>query len=213
MASSLLALLHAYLVFALALISPGPDFAVTLRTSVAKGRRAGWACAAGVASANAIHILLVRLGVGKLVAGSPLAYRALVGAAAAFLAYLGVQALLAPWQQPAQDPGAPIAPQARRNNAFLEGFLVNILNGKAILFWLSFFALVLQPGESWLLQLVFPIFLVVSIFSWFAFVATVMSQPRIRAAFYRHEQRFHLVMGVLLLCLALRVAASFSGII
>jgi threonine/homoserine/homoserine lactone efflux protein len=204
-------LVYAFGVFLLALVSPGPDFAVTVKNSLTRGRRAGLLCAAGVTLANSLHILVANLGVGAVIASSPLAYIALVWTAAVYLGYLGLRLLLskrtAPPSGSHQEP-----PYGGKESALraplLEGFLVNVLNAKAILFWVSFFALVLREALPASVRAGFVAAMILTLLGWFSFVAQVLSRPRARGFFFEHELGFNRIMGLLLLVLAIRVAAT-----
>ena len=91
--------MHAFLSFlavgAVALVVPGPDTFVVLRTSLAEGPRAGTWAAAGSAAGNLVWGTTSALGVAALLAASATAFATLKLAGAAYLAVLGVQALLA----------------------------------------------------------------------------------------------------------------------
>ena len=200
-----LSLIHAYVVFALAVISPGPDFAVTLRTSIARGRKAGLFCAAGVASANAIHIFLVRFGLGPLITQNPIVYKVMLFAAALFLAYLGLKSILASRKKADSSSSEITQENNKGKNSFIEGFLVNIFNGKAIVFWISYFTILSVSELPKWIEIGFPILLVISLFIWFAFVAIVMSIKTVRQNYLKFENAFNLVMGLLLIALAVKI--------
>jgi threonine/homoserine/homoserine lactone efflux protein len=208
--SWILTLANAYAVFALAVISPGPDFAVTVRTSISRGRQAGLACAAGVATANAGHIFLMGFGLGPLLVGEQLVYRVMLFAAGVFLTYLGVSSLWA--ARKASTPATNGDLMALRSeNPFLEGFLINALNGKAIAFWISFFTLVLSADFPVWIRWGFPAVLVASLFAWFAFVATAMSHEWVRSRFLRYKRAVNLMMGLVLLTLAGQILIESGG--
>lgn len=204
-------LVHAYGVFLLALVSPGPDFAVTVKNSLTRGRRAGLLCAAGVTLANSLHILVANLGVGAVIASFPHVYTALVWAAAVYLGYLGLRLLLskrtAPPSGPLQEPPYRGKESALRS-PLLEGFLVNVLNAKAILFWVSFFALVLREALPALVRAGFIAAMILTLLGWFSFVAQALSRPRARRFFFEHELGFNRIMGLVLIALAIRVSAT-----
>ncbi len=90
--------MHAFLSFlavaAVAHAVPGPDTFVVLRTSLAEGPRAGTWAAAGSAAGNLVWGTTSALGVAALLAASATAFATLKLAGAAYLAVLGVQALL-----------------------------------------------------------------------------------------------------------------------
>ena len=98
-------------------VSPGPDTMVILRYALASGRRAGFAAVAGVQLGLMVHTVLAVLGVSLIIASSPVLFKLVAVAGAAYLAWLGVQgfrggrrsgrtapALLRTWPWPAATP-------------------------------------------------------------------------------------------------------------
>ncbi|AGP42335.1 hypothetical protein BE04_43040 [Sorangium cellulosum] len=130
-------------------------------------------------------------------------------AAAVYLGYLGIRLLLskrtAPPSGPHQDP--PCKESALRSPLF-EGFLVNVLNAKAILFWVSFFALVLRDALPAPVRASLVAAMILTLLGWFSFVAQVLSRPQARRFFFEHELGFNRLMGLLLIALAIRVGAT-----
>ena len=82
-------------VSALVIVTPGQDTALTIRNTVAGGRRAGLATAAGVSLGQAAWTLAASAGVVALLQASEPAFRALRLVGAAYLIYLGALALWA----------------------------------------------------------------------------------------------------------------------
>ncbi|WP_254058332.1 LysE family translocator, partial [Pseudomonas aeruginosa] len=102
-------------VFAIALVSPGPDVALVVRTSLHQGRRAGLASALGLACGILLHTTLVLTGVSLLLSRTPVLFAILQALGALYLAWLGVGALQAGAQRAAAEPGQlgrPDGPQA-----------------------------------------------------------------------------------------------------
>ena len=77
-------------VFAIALVSPGPDVALVVRTSLHQGRRAGLASALGLACGILLHTTLVLTGVSLLLSRTPVLFAILQALGALYLAWLGV---------------------------------------------------------------------------------------------------------------------------
>ena len=81
-------------VFAAALVSPGPDVALVVRTAVHQGRRAGLLSALGLACGILVHGTLVLTGVALLLSRSPLLFDLLQLLGASYLGWLGVDSRL-----------------------------------------------------------------------------------------------------------------------
>jgi threonine/homoserine/homoserine lactone efflux protein len=136
------------LVFALAagvlVAIPGPNHIYIVTRSIAQGRRIGLASAFGVETGTLVHIGAATVGLSALVASSAVAFDTLRYAGAAYLAYLGIRALLR--DDAIELDGAPGPPSARR--AYLDGVLVNVLNPKVALFFLAFLPQFVDPARG-----------------------------------------------------------------
>ncbi|MGE0099136.1 MAG: LysE family translocator [Hydrogenophaga sp.] len=128
-------LLSAFMLASLVLaVTPGPGVVYILARSLAQGRRHGMASVAGVALGNFGNAVGAALGLAALFAVSSLAFTVVKFAGAAYLIYLGVQALRAPVVAP--EDSAPAPDSLRR--IFRDGFLVALLNPKTALFFAAF---------------------------------------------------------------------------
>jgi threonine/homoserine/homoserine lactone efflux protein len=136
------------LVFALAasvlVAIPGPNHIYIVTRSIAQGRRIGLASAFGVETGTLVHISAATVGLSALVASSAVAFDTLRYAGAAYLAYLGIRALLR--DDAIELDGGAAPPSARR--AYLDGVLVNVLNPKVALFFLAFLPQFVDPARG-----------------------------------------------------------------
>ena len=125
------------LVSAIVICTPGQDTALTIRNTLAGGRRSGIATAGGVAIAQAVWTIAASLGVVALLSASEPAFRALKLAGAAYLIYLGAQSLYAALRRRrrAQDQRrtVPITP----SRALRQGVISNLGNPKMAVFFAS----------------------------------------------------------------------------
>lgn len=202
----LLSLFPAYVVFCLAVMSPGPDFAMTVQNSLRFGARAGVLTALGIMCGNAIQIALINVGLGALIAHSLILFNILKYAAGAYLAYLGYKALRA---KPVSLNDAPQGAAAPRNrDSFAQGFIANLLNPKATIFWLSYFAVVLRPDLPQLVLVEFLAVVLASVFLWFSAVAFFLSRTRVREAFLRLGHWLDRATGIVLIGFGVTVALA-----
>ena len=189
-------------IHALALISPGPDFAIVTRLSISSGRRSGLWGAAGVATAIGVYVLITVLGLSLVLAALPGLSRLLSVAGALYLAWLGVQCLRSTGQLPDARPQQPVG------KAFVTGFLTNLLNPKAMLYFGSILSQALTPHLSTTDVVTLCFLLVGESLLWFGFVALMFSSRRVLDWLRHHMQWFDRVVGTALLGLALKVATS-----
>ncbi|QTD47091.1 LysE family translocator [Ottowia testudinis] len=161
----------------LAVISPGADFAMVTRNSLLHGRAAGLLCALGIAVGVLLHVAYAMLGVGLLLRQSPQWMAAVRLLGAAYLVYVGWQTFHASAAAPPADEGSEGLSPWR---AFRSGFFTNALNPKTTLFVLSVYAQVVNALTPLAIRLGYGAFMSLAHLLWFAGVATVLSQPRLR---------------------------------
>ncbi|MEO6201437.1 MAG: LysE family transporter [Cryobacterium sp.] len=159
--------------------TPGAGAINTMSNALNSGfRRSIWGIL-GQQAALLIHVVIVALGVGLLVASSPLAFNIIRFAGAAYLVYLGIRQFLA---KPALD--ADLA-RALRNeprwSMFRRGLWVNMLNPKAIVFFLAFlpqFIRVDRPMLPQYLVVAATVVVIDVLVMWFFFAGTARSFKR-----------------------------------
>lgn len=196
----------------LAVASPGPDFAVVLRQSINHGRRVAIWTSVGVGAGISVHVAYSLLGLGMLVARSALWFNIVKAAGAAYLVWIGLGALRArPRAREAADGPAGPAPAGGApapHGAFLTGFLVNVLNPKAALFFIALFVTVISPQTPRWVRAGYGLWMAVATAAWFTLVSCVFTRAAVRARFLRWGHWFDRGMGVLLLALATRLALA-----
>ena len=132
--------------------TPGAGAIFTMSNSLNSGfRRSIWGIL-GQLVALVIHIVIVALGVGVLVSNSPLIFNIIRYAGAAYLVYLGIRQFL---HKPDLDKESV---EEKKNepalSMFQRGIWVNLLNPKAIVFFLAFMPQFIRPNEPLLQQYV-----------------------------------------------------------
>lgn len=115
--------------------SPGPDNLMVLSVGMSRGRKQGMAFGLGCALGCLSHTLLAALGVGALIAASPLAFTLLKVAGGMYLVWLGIGALRS---RGGAKVGAAALPDESLLRLFGKGLLANAINPKVVLFFLSF---------------------------------------------------------------------------
>jgi threonine/homoserine/homoserine lactone efflux protein len=125
---------------ALVIVTPGPDTALMIRNTFRGGRPGGLGTALGVAAGQAMWTVATSAGVAALLVASASAFTALRLAGAAYLAWLGAQALWAAIR-PGREAGrgGDLGPARRLSpgGAFRQGVLSNLGNPKMAVFFTS----------------------------------------------------------------------------
>lgn len=134
-----------FLVFAILIaLAPGPDTFITLRVTVAGGRPRGLWTVAGIIVANVVLGVLAASGLGAVIASSRHVFEVLRWVGAIYLAWLGLQAVLAAVRGDADAWQTGGTQQVRPVAAMRQGFLSTFTNPKA----LAFYVAVLPPFVS-----------------------------------------------------------------
>jgi len=139
------AALYAFLAATLVLaLTPGPGVVFIVTRTLAQGRAAGLASVAGVALGNLTNAIGASIGLAALFAASSTAFTLVRWAGAAYLVWLGIQALRQPSSAANGTPPVPAAPR----RLFRDGFFVALLNPKTTLFFAAFIPQFLHPEGS-----------------------------------------------------------------
>lgn len=159
--------------------TPGAGAINTMSNSLNSGfRRSLWGIL-GQQLALIVHVLIVALGVGVLVAGSPLAFDVIRYAGAAYLVYLGIRQFLRKPVPEQENAGSLVRDPAW--SMFRRGFWVNMLNPKAVVFFLAFMPQFIRPDEPLVPQyvvLTITVVLIDILVMWLFFAAAAKSFQR-----------------------------------
>jgi len=197
---------------ALAVVSPGPDFAVVVKQSVSHGKRVGKYTAIGVGTAILIHVSYSLLGIGVLIKTSEWLFSLLKYAAAVYLIYLGINGL-----RTKTNSGESVEKLLDNEDVskhtsfwacFRKGFLTNGLNPKATLFFLTLFAAFINPQTPLFIQLMYGVYMAVATAVWFSIVASLFGHEKVRKKFESMGYWFDRIMGIALIALAVKIALS-----
>lgn len=183
----------------LAVASPGPDFAIMIRQALFQGRRNALLSAAGIGLGILVHVSYSLLGIGLIIQQSVALFTLLKIVGAIYLTWIAIHALRA------KAGAIHVEDDLHRQSgaaAFRLGFLTNILNPKATLFFVSLFSVIISPGTPALVQVGYGIYLSLATGLWFTGVATFFTLPAVRKAFNRFGHWMDRLMGGVLLILA-----------
>lgn len=189
----------------LVIVTPGQDTALTIRNSLLGGRRPGAFTALGVSVGQAVWAFATSVGIAALIVAFEPAFMALRLAGAAFLVYLGAQALLAAVRGSQVERRSESGLLTSRA-AFRQGVVSNLGNPKMAVFFTS---LLPQFGaESFAGLLALGLAFCSMTFVWltaYAFVVArvgdVLRRPSIRRV-------FDAILGAVLVALGIRLATD-----
>lgn len=125
-------------------LAPGPDMLYVTTRSLAQGPRAGVISALGIACGSIVHTLLIAFGFAALLRAVPLAYDVVRYAGAAYLVWLGIQAL----RSKASALRGRELPRASEWAILRQGMITNLLNPKVALFFVAFLPQFTSPDRG-----------------------------------------------------------------
>lgn len=192
----------------LAVMSPGPDFAMIVRNSFVYSRKTGIYSAIGLGFGIMVHVAYSLIGVGLLIAKSVVVFSVIKYLGAAYLIYIGVKSLLSKKQHATVLETQHVEHDITRWSAVRIGFLTNVLNPKATLFILSLFTQVISPGTPVGMQVVYGVWMSGMTFVWFTLLSIMVSHPVIKKRFGGIQQYVERSMGAVLIALGIKVALS-----
>ncbi|GHA61365.1 LysE family translocator [Photobacterium aphoticum] len=201
-ATTLLTLVTVHIV---ALMSPGPDFALVVQNAGRYGRQTGVMIALGLSLGILLHSLLSLTGASLLIHQHPTLFNVLQGAGGGYLLWLGYGALKATWHhwQQRHMPDSDKAPAAKtrvianRRQALLKGFTTNILNPKALVFFLSLLSTLVPADMSLSGKTTALGLLWLTSFLWFGLLAWLLTGQRLQRTLQRWTPVIDGICGLL----------------
>lgn len=190
----------------LAVMSPGPDFAVIMRNGLRYGRKTGLATALGIAGGVVVHTTYTLLGLSYIIAEYVWVLEAVRYAGAGYLIWLGISAFLPQKQQKASCESEAISPSLSAWGAFRHGFFCNALNPKAMLFFIALFTQVVSPGISLPVKIGIGAFISLTHLLWFAFIVLVLTNQRTQKVVELWRNALGKIVGAFLFGLGAKLA-------
>ena len=124
-------------------VTPGPGAVLSMSTSMRYGYWSALVAILGLQAAILVHLAIVAVGFGALLAASETGFSVVKFIGAAYLIWLGVQK----WRSPPLPVDAETL-SIRRRGLFLQGLLINLTNPKAIIFIGALVPQFIDPGRS-----------------------------------------------------------------
>ncbi|HEQ1858049.1 TPA: LysE family transporter [Providencia alcalifaciens] len=192
---------------ALGMISPGPDFFLIIKNAARYQRSAAMMTALGIIVAIALHMSYCVAGLAVLITTTPWLFNILKYAGAAYLIWIGLKSLM-PQKAQSVDLMASQHEHVTFKKAFMQGFLCNVLNPKATLFFLAIFTQVLSVDSTFSEKLWFAFIIWgLAVIYWPILVCLIQSAP-VRKGLAKVQKYVDKVLGVVLIAFGIRVALS-----
>ncbi len=192
---------------ALGMLSPGPDFFLVIKNAARYPRLAAMMTAFGVICGVATHMSYCVAGLAVVITTTPWFFNVLKYAGAVYLIWVGIQALLSRGGSKMNVSNLP-QQQVSLKSAFVQGYLCNLLNPKATLFFLAVFTQVLQINSGLGEKLWYAgIILGLSALWWPVLVFLIQSGP-VRRGLEKTQKVVDKLLGGMLIALGIKVALS-----
>ncbi|MGR5149041.1 LysE family translocator [Photobacterium alginatilyticum] len=173
-------------VHVIALLSPGPDFALVVQNAGRYGRQTGVTIALGLSLGILLHSILSITGASLLIREQPALFAMLQAAGGGYLLWLGIGAIKSVlqlvWHKGGADSSQVPARQliGNRKQALAKGFTTNILNPKALVFFLSLLSTLVPADMSVAGKATAISLLWLTSFLWFATLAWLLTGQRLQ---------------------------------
>jgi threonine/homoserine/homoserine lactone efflux protein len=196
----------------LVIVTPGPDTALTIRNTLMGGRGSGISTALGVVSGQACWTLAASVGVTALLVASEPAFLVLKFAGAAYLVYLGLQALataVLPGRLSEDPAAAEPATRLAPRRAFRQGLVSDLGNPKAGAFFTSLLPQFAPAGGgAFWVMLGLGLLMCAMTLAWLAAYATAMAKARDVLRRPRVRRTIEGITGAALVALGIRLAGE-----
>ncbi|MEM7617860.1 MAG: LysE family translocator [Pseudomonadota bacterium] len=192
--------------FGIAVISPGPDLVMAIRNSILGSRTAGIFTAFGFGLGVCVHVIYSLVGISALIAQSVMLFTIIKYMGAAYLIFIGIKALKSKGFKMDKTNKNSEKIKMTALQGLCRGFITNLLNPKATMFFLALFTQLLDPQTPISVQIAFGVTCVVMCTSWFCFVAIVLTNEKIQKRFIGFTKWIDRLCGGLLVALGIRLA-------
>lgn len=197
-----------------ATMSPGPAFVVSVRNSMAHSRSVGVFTSLGLALGVGAHVVFVLVGISLIISQSVILFSIVKYTGAAYLCYVGIKAIFFSKKRGQEseieniDQGAKPSRTMSVRQAVVNGFLTNLLNPKAVVFFTAVYTQFIGVDTPLSIHLLYGVTSIVIEFLWFAGVAIVLTNPRVKRKFMSVMHWVERSCGGLMIALGVKLALS-----
>lgn len=187
----------------MALISPGPDLMVTLRQTVNYGRIYAYYSSIGIGIGILAHLTYTFLGIGIILNIFPHFLDVVRILGALYLIYLGISSL--------KSDSSKIKVHNEKfktyslKKSFITGFLCNLLNPKATLFFLTIFTTIVSQETPFYIQGIYAFYCVIMNIVWYMLIANILSRKKNLDLFNKYQHNIQRVIGIILILLGFKL--------
>ena len=191
-----------------AVMSPGPDFIIIVRQSISSGRRSALMTSLGIGIGILMHITLCIFGLGMIIKESDLLFKVIQIIGSLYLAYLGVISIIS--KDSSNNSNYKDELHFNAFQSFKLGFLTNILNPKATLFFLSLYTMIIANNTPFQFQILFGLWMSFATGLWFAFLSLILTNKSILTKIEFMSTKIQKITGVILIIFSINLLFSIK---
>ena len=193
-----IAVLHLF-----AVASPGPDFILVSRQCLRYGRRIAIWTSLGIAIGILFHVALSLTGLSILLQNQPDLFWYIKLLASLYIGYLGIVSLVSKSSNKLVEDATGQAGNQLRS--VTTGLLTNVLNPKALIFFITVFAVAINEETGIFVKILLGIYMSVATFIWFALVSILLTNKKAIERFKKAIPLLEKVTGFFLLLIAIQI--------
>lgn len=191
-----------------AVMSPGPDFIIIVRQSISSGRRSALMTSLGIGIGILMHITLCIFGLGMIIKESDLLFKVIQIIGSLYLAYLGVISIIS--KDSSNNSNYKDEFHFNEFQSFKLGFLTNVLNPKATLFFLSLYTMIIANNTPFQFQILFGLWMSFATGLWFAFLSLILTNKSILTKIEFMSTKIQRITGVILIIFSIKLLFSIQ---
>ena len=191
-----------------AVVSPGPDFIIIVRQSISHGRRSALMTSLGIGIGILMHITLCIFGLGMIIKESDLLFKVIQIIGSLYLAYLGIISI----KSKNSSTESKYNDEFNFNafESFKLGFLTNVLNPKATLFFLSLYVLIISNNTPFQFQILFGLWMSFATGLWFAFLSLILTKKSVLSKVEFMSTKIQRLTGLILIIFSIKLLFSIQ---
>jgi len=186
-------MIYAALAHLFAVMSPGPDTAIIIREVSLNKRRGGIFCALGIGVGILIHCYLAIFGISTLLLSNNIAGDLISMFGSFYLIFLGISSF--------KSESKKSKKSQFMSNSFINGFITNIFNIKAFVFFISLFSIILNEDISSIGKIFIPLYFAMATSIWFSFLTIVLTHENIQKRWEPVQEIINKIAGSILITL------------
>ena len=187
----------------LAVMSPGPDFALIIRQSLSYGRKISIITSIGIGTGILFHILYCVIGLGMIISKYSYVFNLIKISGALYLMYIGYKSISS--KSLLKTEGDILSNNTSNIDSFFTGLITNVLNPKATLFFLSLYIFIINEQPSVYIQAFYGLWMSIVTALWFCFLSIILTNNSIAKRINKFANFTQKAMGAMLILIGFKL--------